>query len=195
MSVIHRRKCAKPGIPGCTGLGTLCHGWTHGQGVSRNKPERLGHRFVTRCRQPAQPYRCVRRKWCHPHQFAHCIQEQPLRSRSDSAWRGYHRLWRRRVVLGCRQHHRALHAFPHGCRGHKGQGLRRHCQRTEHDIRPLLVCMGTGRELLHQLGQQGDGAQERNADELDSGPGTDDALGRRTDAGREHHPLPHPDGR
>ena len=35
-------------------------------------------------------------------------------------WRGHHRLWRRCILLGCRQYHRTLYAFPHGRRRNKG---------------------------------------------------------------------------
>ena len=52
------------------------------------------------------------------------------------------------------------------------------------DFRPLFLLMGTGRELLRQLGQQGYSAQEHYPHELHSRTGTHDPLCRWTDAGR-----------
>ena len=145
-------ECPATGIPRRTRLGTLCRGWTQGNSISRDQPERLRQRIVARCCEPAQPHRGVRRERGHSYQFTHRIQEQPLRGRTDGSRRGHHRVWRRCIVLWCRQQHRALYALPHGRRRHKGQGLCRHRQRTGHDLRPLLICLGTGREFLHQLG-------------------------------------------
>ena len=72
---------------------------------------------------------------------------------------------------------------PHGQGWFEWQGCRWYRQWQEHDFRPLLLLVGLGRDLLHQLGLEGNGSSADYLAELHHRAGSPLPLRWRTDAG------------